>query len=218
MELLDRISRAKYWLFDLVCVGTFPIHILIIDDLTLVVNKQTEHGLTYEELVDTLYSLFEEGMLIADLFHDSSNFPIEINPTRQDIENALARKMKIQYGLTPLGGKQWENFYKPNWNLYIYCCCHRDSIVLKACHRHILEKYLNLLPYSSQKEVVSGSEVWEPLVPWQATYWKTLPSGWQVACKTRETDEYLGQIVPTEYQEWLDQIYNWYTNPFVSNN
>jgi hypothetical protein len=58
-------------------------------------------------------------------------------------------------------------------------------------------------------------EEWQLLVPWQATYWKTLSSGWQLKCKTKKTEEYLGVEMPLEYREWLDKIENWYTNSFI---
>jgi hypothetical protein len=211
MEFLD---RAKYWILDLVHKGFFPIHILVHDELELVVNRAIGHGLNHKKLIDTLSFLFEKGLLIADLFEKSSNHSREITPTQQDIEDALAGKLNIHYGLSSLGGEKWEERFKPNWNLYIDDCYPKGSIVLGASDRRILEKYLDLLPYSSQTKVIFGSERWEPLIPWEVTSWKTLPSGWQVTCKTKNTNEYLGKIMPSEYREWLDKIDNWYTNPF----
>jgi hypothetical protein len=188
------------------------------NELTLVVNRSTSHGLNHSKLVDTLYLLLQEEMLIAEIYESPDGFPVKIIPTRQDIEDALAGKLQIYYGLTSLGGEQWEIFSKPNWNLYISGSMGQEEVSFSGSDRQIIEQYLPSLRYSSQQEVISSSEVWESLIPWQATYWKTLPSGWQVTCKTRETDEYLGKIMPPEYREWLDQMYNWYTNPFISNN
>jgi hypothetical protein len=215
MKLLD---SAKYWLLDLVCIGIFPIDILVEEDLTIIVNKVTSHGLDRAEIVDILSSLFQEGMLIAELFEEFRNPPVEITPSRQQIEDALAKKIYIQYGLSSLGGEQWEKLSKPNWNSYIYCCEPKDVVILEASDRITIEQYLNLLPYSSKEEVISGSEKWESLVPWQATYWKILPSGWRLTCKVRKVNKYLDKGKESEYQEWLDKIYNWYTNPFHETN
>ncbi|MEE3720057.1 hypothetical protein V2H45_25290 [Tumidithrix elongata RA019] len=214
MEFLDRVDSAKFWLLDLVYKGIFPIHILVDDQLELVVNKSTGHGLDRTELVDALLMLFEEEMLIAQLYKNPDDFPMRITPTQQDIENALAGKLDLHYGLTSLGGEQWEKLSKPNWNLYISGRLEREEVSFSGSDRQIVEQYLPSLRYSSQQEIVSGSEIWEHLVPWQATYWKTLPSGWQVTCQTRETNEYLGNPMPSEYQEWFNKIQNWYVNPF----
>jgi hypothetical protein len=218
MKFLDKANRAKFWLLDLVCKGAFPIHILVNNELELVVNRSVGHGLSSTELVDILWMLFEEKLLIAQIYEDPDDYPVEITPTQKDIENALAGKLDLHYGLTSLGGEQWESFFEPNWNWYVSGWLRREEVSFSGSDRQIVEQYLPSLRYSSQQEVIVGSEVWESLIPWQATYWKTLPSGWQVTCKTRETDEYLGKIMPPEYREWLDQIYNWYTNPFTSNN
>jgi hypothetical protein len=214
MKFLDKANRAKLWLLDLVCEGAFPIHVLVHRELELVVNRSAGHRLSSIELIDILCMLFEEEMLIAKLYRDPDDFPVEIIPTQQDIENALEGKLDLHYALTLLGGEQWENFFEPNWNLYISGWLEREEVSFSGSDRQIVEKYLPSLRYSSQQEIVSGSEVWEQLVPWQATYWKTLPSGWQVTCQTRETNEYLGEIMPPEDQKWMDKIYNWYINPF----
>jgi hypothetical protein len=215
---MKSLDSGRYWLLDLVHELKFPVRILVQNELTLVVNRSTSHGLNHSKLVDTLYLLLQEEMLIAEIYESPDGFPVKIIPTRQDIEDALAGKLQIYYGLTSLGGEQWEIFSKPNWNLYISGSMGQEEVSFSGSDRQIIEQYLPSLRYSSQQEVISSSEVWESLIPWQATYWKTLPSGWQVTCKTRETDEYLGKIMPPEYREWLDQMYNWYTNPFISNN
>jgi hypothetical protein len=212
MRFLD---RAKFWLLDLVAVGHFPIRILIHNELTIVVNRATGHGLDHTELVKTLLSLFAEEMLVAKLWKKSSNgeYSQEIIPTNQNIEDALAGKLDIHYGLSPKGGEEWEKLAKPNWNWFINGYHPRGSLDLAGIDRRTLEKYLELKPYFADEEVVSGTEIWESLVPWHATSWKTLPSGWQVTCKVRSTDKHLGENIPLEYEEWLGKIQNWYINP-----
>jgi hypothetical protein len=211
MELFD---RSKYWLLDLVSMGSFPIRILVHEELKLVVNKSTSHGLSSMELTDSLYLLFQEGMLTADLRTNDSYIAVNINPTRQDITNALEGRLDIHYDLTLLGGEYWEKFSKPQWNYYVSCSEAEGNAIIAASTRQRIEQYILLMPYFSYEKVIPSSERWEPLIPWEVTSWKTLPSGWQVTCKTKNTNEYLGKIMPSEYREWLDKIDNWYTNPF----
>lgn len=210
MELFE---RSKYWLLDLVSTGSFPLRILVHEKLKLIVNKSTSHGLNFRELTDCLYLLFQEGMLTAYLWANDSNIAVDITPRQQDIIDALEGKLDIHYDLTSLGGEYWEKFSQPQWNYYISCLDGDGNATIAASTRRMLEQYLLLMPYFVGEKVIPNSEKWEIFTPWEVTSWKTLPRGWQVNCKVRGTHEYLGKIMPPEYQEWLDKINNWYTNP-----
>lgn len=57
--------------------------------------------------------------------------------------------------------------------------------------------------------VVPGSERWEKLTSWRATYWKTIPSGWRVSVAWQRE-------VPDKSPDWdaYEQWIHWYNNPF----
>jgi hypothetical protein len=211
---MTSLDSGKYWLLELVCEMKFPLRILVHNELEMVVNKTTGHGFNFSELINNLHQLFVEEILIAEIYKTSDDLSVKITPTRNEIENALEGKLKIYYGLTSLGGEQWEKLAKPNWNLYISGSLGQQEISFSGVDRQIIERYLPSLRYTWQAEIVSSSEEWKLLVPWQATYWKILPSGWQLKCKIKETNEYLGKSIPLEDRQWLDKIDNWYTNPF----
>jgi hypothetical protein len=214
---IESIDKSRCWLLDLVCENKFPLSILREDKLAMIVNRSTEHGLSNTELVNTVELLFEEGMLVANLYDNPKDFAVTIHPKRRDIEDAIAGKLEIHYGLTALGGKYWETVYKPNWKFFVTGWSHDDIASFSGSDRDIVEQYLLLLPYRSQQRVVLGSASWEPQTPYPATYWKALPSGWRVTFKVGESDIGLGIEMPPEYQELNDLINSWYTNPFESN-
>jgi hypothetical protein len=57
--------------------------------------------------------------------------------------------------------------------------------------------------------VTPGNELWKTLIPWQATYWKTLPRGYRVRVPwPRESPDKAPDWAA--YNEWI----HWYTNPF----
>jgi hypothetical protein len=210
------MNQAKYWLLELVCESKFPLSILVKDELDMIVNKTTTHGLSYTELVDSLELLFAEGLLIADLCKNPNDFGVPIEPSRQDIEDAIARKIEIHYGLTALGGEYWETIYQPNWKYFITGWSSYDGMAsFSGSERDVVEQYVLALTYTTHQQMIDGSAVWEPQKPYPATYWKALPSGWQVTFKFRTSDLDLGVEIPLEYREINTLIDNWYTDPFI---
>ena len=77
-----------------------------------------------------------------------------------------------------------------------------------------------MLPYRlSETCIIPNTVVWETLTPWQATYWKTLPVGYQVRYQYRilESDEMQKQSQElleqeSEAKKYYFRICNWYTD------
>jgi hypothetical protein len=211
---MEPIDKSKYWLLDLVWGNKFPLSILTCDNLTHVVNRSVSHGLNSAELVNIIELLFEEGMLVADLYENPNDFAVAIHPSKQDIEDAIVGKLEIHYGLSAQGGEYWETVCKPNWKFFITGWTHDDIASFSGSDRSVVEQYLLILPYRVQQQVVHGSDSWEHQTPYPATYWKALPSGWRVTFKVGDSDMALDIEMPPNYQEMSNQIDNWYTNPF----
>ncbi|MEH2437987.1 MAG: hypothetical protein V7K25_27815 [Nostoc sp.] len=65
---------------------------------------------------------------------------------------------------------------------------------------------------------ISGTEVWDMLEPWQATYWKILPRGYIVRYQSRQSDWHIDSDTSPEWIEANDQaneweFMKWYTDP-----
>jgi hypothetical protein len=86
----------------------------------------------------------------------------------------------------------------------------RDGEIIGS-DRNLVEQYDSLSRYDSDISVVPGSEHWDVLQPWQATYWKELPVGHRLRYKY----EWVGRTpelkTDPKISEWFKEIRNWYT-------
>jgi hypothetical protein len=127
----------------------------------------------------------------------------------------------ICYKLTTQGGAKWESLYNPNWNRY-YTYINVENANHQLCiaggSSDILKEFLAYQIAHPFKKVDINSIKWEILEPWDATYWKTLPIGYQVS--------YLAEDIPYNSQEDIiktdmfdfcffqwKHVNKWYTNP-----
>jgi hypothetical protein len=217
------MEKSEFWLLDVVVRMWYPLYLLMDEEVALVFNRPG-HGLSHDQLVDTLHRLFQRGDLIAaDTVEREPSH--EFVPAREQIEAALVDEMRVYYGLTVQGGARWENYAKPNWRWYVNASYGTDEngkriaeIEGSNCQR--VQEYLSLhyehyvMPDTT---VHQESEEWEELVPWHIYYWRTLPKGYQVRfALDRGQDaaavqrQYL-QEQPSWVAEWLHNRQNWYT-------
>jgi hypothetical protein len=212
---MQSLTKDEYWLLDLVVNGSFPLYRLTDSDLELIANRDG-HDLSHSELLEILYKLFQEDSLICVGYAYDETIT-ETTPTYQEIDAALQGKDYIQYRLTIKGGQQWEILSKPNWDWcigggYYYS---ENQVISEATSYKVAEQYLQMYPYWDSFEVIPDSIEVEILRPWQATYWKTLPEGYRISGKTRDIQEIRSQRdMLSEEREFMDKVYNWYTNPF----
>ena len=94
--------------------------------------------------------------------------------------------MTAWYYLTPQGGARWEAVANPNWDIFFggRIGYDPDEAYLESKNRDLLKRKLGLSEFLSSVVHIPGSEKWEILKPWQATYWKNLPMGWHHKCCT----------------------------------
>jgi hypothetical protein len=178
-----RLSRAEYWLLETVVTFTTPLHYLVAENLEQILNKPT-HGLPAQRLIDVLAGLFDRGWIEADGFEDeTAPRPLD----RQEIARALAQPVggttegKWRYQLTAAGGAVWESFAAPDWDRFldIGIGMPEDGGEFIGASEKRLRRYLALVHHQGYR-VVPGSEQWDVVRPWQATYWKELPAGHRV--------------------------------------
>ncbi|MEH1938892.1 MAG: hypothetical protein V7L01_01565 [Nostoc sp.] len=146
--------------------------------------------------------------------------------TLTQIEASLSRESGILYYLTPKGGFHWETITHPDWSHFasiIFSNTESEEIDLEEVicpSKQFIEKYLSIDCYVSPVIHVPGTEVWDVLSPWQATYWKTLPRGYRVRFQCVHNNWYIDSDTTPEWieandqaNEWYWEFRQWYTNP-----
>ncbi len=212
------MNEATYRILDFVHSGKWSLSILACDNVAEIINRRKGHELNHTALVETLHKAYCDGWITAIRYMNSDReelIDIELNPL--NIEKGLTNEFNIYYGLSAFGWTEWEALSKPRWENYIDCGIQDSNLTIRASSRHNIQLEIAALPYIWQETAILNTAEWEQLAPWQATYWKTLPSGWQFKCQTISSDdskyEFLSNM-PPELLAFKDKVWNWYTNPF----
>jgi len=207
-----RFSRAEYWLLDVAVESSVSIADLVNDDAAQELNRSS-HQCTEQELADGLERLFADRF-ITSYRHGVIKIgrrcgrPRRRSLTRPEIEVELRRPKippipddptdplqiggrhpdETYYELTPAGGAAWEDFARPNWDLFIegvgtqiddspdYVeppCPSRGYAICPT--RRMIERYIAVAHHIGN-EIDMASLRWDIVSPWKATYWKTLPT------------------------------------------
>jgi len=208
------LTRGEYWLLEAVAELPIPVSWLDHVDMEEILNK-TGHGMDRFLLVQTMQKLFTEGLIVAargnrneKLVFSFEHIEAALNETRNGKEH--------YYRLTSKGGRYWEAFARPDWDLYI-CCWFKPSgcddvwagEIICANRKH-LEGYFKSLNYH-EYNVDPDSIRWDLLEPWEATYWKRLPLGHRIRFLGREKDLDGNSSFPTPIDQlWYDSLwYRW---------
>ena len=222
------MDRAEWWILDSVATFQFPIDALATRDGVAFTLNRKWHGLSFDALVNTLYGLFQKGDLIAGRLQKQTWLG-EFVPTRDEIIAGLSyippyrqkeslalsgRGEELYYWLTAQGGTHWEAISSPEWSRYVeaFYFADPDEGTIIASNQALAEKYFSLVHHLCSGTVaIAGSERWDVLEPWQATYWKTLPSGCRVRFEYKSQEEAEVKEQPLEVRQFFEEINNWYT-------
>ncbi len=185
--------------------------------------------LSHAEIAIAAHALFERGDIRARVFadeYDEEGYP-DVVLTMAGIQDHLDGRIRAFYYLTPQGGARWEALSHPDWNKFLIVNFlgtfpYEDGIL--GTIRENIEKLLALDKFVLSHQHIPGTEVWEVLEPWQATYWKTLPRGYRVGCEYQpNSQDYwnLDEDTPAELVEsykqaslWYENVRKWYTDPW----
>lgn len=179
-----RLTRGEYWLMEVIAELAIPAGWLGRDNLTEIVNKQP-HGLSQDELLETVLELWRQGLISFASDHNRTELS-----SADEIRNSLAEKFrpgnaKTYLRLTSEGGRVWEAFAAPRWDVYIYEGYEFDESLsqeigeLICTNRRRLQWYFES-GYPSLFQIDPARVWWDKLEPWQATYWKILPTAHRV--------------------------------------
>ncbi len=182
-------TRGQYWLLESAVELCLPLSILISENLDEALNK-TPHGMPEALLVETLVDLFQCGLIEADGLPGKG---ADANPEQVSLalHGRFGSEGTVYYGLTAEGGRQWELFARPDWNVIIGECwppIDEGEFEAITASKHRLERFFHI----AQRDVfdVDVSTIqWDTIRPWQATYWRELPLAHRVRCRARIRDD-----------------------------
>ena len=203
------MDEAEFWLLDVVVTGRVHMDWLLWEELEVALNRPV-HGLDPDALLDLVDRLFRGGFIDAyELRPGDDGEDLRRSLDRSEIEAALhGCGPGFSYGMTSRGGARWEAVAKPDWSRFLDESAGLDPDEVEVCGLD-RDRVAAHIRRHTLFAVTPGNELWKTLIPWQATYWKTLPrgyrvtAGWQHEAPTKTPDW-------ESYQRWIQ----WYTNPF----
>jgi hypothetical protein len=216
------MNKLEYWFLDTAIENVIGFSWIVPDERNCLAINCAPLDLNIPEIADVLETLFQKGDLLAIVYEDF-NFYRGFIPSREQIEAGLEQRLGVNnlgYFLTHQGGKRWESISKPDWSKYFTGATGQQEGYLMSASKTLLEKYLEIKSLVSEQFCISGTEVWETLIPWQVTYWKSLPVGYKVHYQYRENEILIPSELDESYEEyqqaneWLSSARKWYTNYF----
>jgi hypothetical protein len=167
------MNRAEYWLLSS-AVETPQTA------LEWLPARRATHGLAAAALANLVQSLFERGDLVAQPMRMQPRPTLHGDafvPTLAQTRAALAGELHLAYALTPRGGARWERHARPDWRRYVARTLDIEAQQgsLASTSRDLLYEHLEHMQRTQAGLLLAGSEQWETLMPWEATYWKVLP-------------------------------------------
>jgi hypothetical protein len=191
------------------------------DILASIVNEK-EEDLDYSTAVKAIYpEQYVRSLISTDNYNQESvtsvlkvGKPVVLTPSQ--IEANLSGELGAVYYLTPKGGSRWESVANPDWSHYISMLSGLNESVgtwnteLISSDQQFLEKFFTVDEHVSTVVHIDGTEVWDVLKPWQATYWKILPLGYRVRYESREIQICIDSDTPIKWLEANDTANEWY--------
>ena len=205
------MDKGYSWLLDAVATFRIPLQWLTARNVDELLNREG-HDLPASEIAARMVELLRDGRIAVTRPVISGGERVLL--TGQELVEVLMYRSNtpLYYGLTETGGLLWESVFHPAWDLYVDTSEQPDVLTSKtpatdrveiaALTRELVEEYAERVYRHAvlSNQVVVGSESWVLLQPWQATYWKTLPSGWRVQFLVTESDSQ-GHVRLTEGQK-----------------
>ncbi len=185
-----RFTRGEYWLLETAVELAQGFRFL--DDGGQEFSQQynkVSHRMQRSELIETLKRLKTAGLISFGHFDDPGENWTE-KPDVQ-IDEALDEDHEVPwtcYRLTKEGGRQWELFASPRWNYYLHQDDCWDTVegtdetpqigIYTSVEPKWLKTMVNLMS-NGFRPIDLESVEYSELGPWDATYWKVLPSGYR---------------------------------------
>jgi hypothetical protein len=242
---------VKYWLLESAVDYIIGFSWIIPDETGGIGINMYPLNLTIDKIAVLMEELFQEGKLLAVKSGDLYDFQFGENnedrkfehllkvgliPSVQEIISELNLPEKsgiyssdsLYYFLTPLGGRNWESFSKPNWESCFRTKRYGDKLEdldIFSIEPEIIQKYINLYPFIEYNAVdyytdrIDNLEIreWNELSYFRYSYWKIWESACKVTCKiasknisvNRNHNEELSNQ-RKKARDWYRQTLKWY--------
>ena len=200
------MDTNELWLLDSVLEQRHPMAMLTMDNCEVIFDRPA-HGMDRETLVATLTRLFELNLLNAT--NDERG---EFTPAPNEIVKALDSEMDADYGLTEMGGAVWAEVAMPDWNRYVdgtfgesdadgeFDSIAREFVGEFCCaDKEYLERFMASIHFRGIAPHVPSFK-WDNVSPWQAIYWKQLPSAHRVRFVGVYGPECPEELIPEEFR------------------
>jgi hypothetical protein len=213
------MEKIAYWFLDAVVEARLPVRTLVIPNLAEALNRPS-HNLDPQSLCAILLDLVQQDYLVMYQRDPHEDKETPFIPSRRDLEEELDspqshRRTYLVYGLSALGGAQWETLSSPRWDRFIsasYGVDPYDAQII-AQDRQLVQRYFELQQYISSTlgAIIPESLQWDTLQPWEATYWKTLPKAYRLRFYYYPYEEETEvRKTPTWAWEQFSQMCQWY--------
>ena len=206
------MDRDTYWLLDAAATSYVPLELLTLEHKVTIVWNKPWHGMGEERLLQALNTSFVEGDLVALAGEDEGPDELFV-PTMEEVKAAFARTAGryIYYGLTAQGGARWEQASAPRWDRFVDTLRDQEEGEITATTRELAGRYLASQAHDGI-EIVAGSEQWQVLTPWPATYWKSLETGHKITFRYQEQTREEREPKPAWVEDLLAETDGWYRN------
>ena len=229
--LMLTITAAQHWLLDRACYLRVPVRLVLPESVDLLSQWNGPFPPWNEDgrLFDDLQALADRGFIEFHQESDSGEDRVE-RPAFNSLQirrDFRAGRMLL-YQLTSLGGQAWEQLALPDWSLYYELQRSEvvtsiadgenrgyETLIIRALSERIVRDALRIGSFSHNLVPIAGSEVYESIGPWEATYWKTLPTGVQVTAMAYQGENALhANWMPLALQRdaWIlsEWLHEWY--------
>ena len=180
-----RIDRADYAILYAVTEEQWPAWLLVEERTMAGINRHWP-GLQRRELTEHFFRLWKEGLIECAEGEDEPAIAPDYERARQQFElyegsDRPRYGTSITFRVTQVGGDLWAHYASVDWSKFFSSSCGSgpNEWTFNAFDRAALELALRIPDIGPPS--VKGTERWETLRPWQATYWKVLPVGHRVS-------------------------------------
>jgi len=183
------IEQPDFALLNAVSEDEWAAYLLAGDVSTEYIMNKPSHGLSPDELSRHFFMLWSAGLIECSAASSGD----QVSPDLQRAKDQFVRTENwppsddscLIYRLSQSGGDAWEQFARPDWNKYLVTSegdKNPHEWTLTGTNRELVQHWRDLGSNfdAGFPAPLAGTEKWELLQPWQATYWKTLPVGYRL--------------------------------------
>ena len=190
------IDRADFGLLNAVSEDEWAAYLLAGDASMEAIMNKASHGLAPRELRQHFFKLWTAGLIECSLEFSGPPVAPDFEQAKRQFERTQewppSNDQCLVYRLSREGGEMWERFACPDWSRFLLSSVGEqgNEWTLTGADRRLVEVWRESGSKISAGFPVplDGTEKWEILQPWKATYWKTLPIGYRLKFEFKTWD------------------------------